>query len=344
MITIEVNPDITVEEWRTYVGSHPEGTYFHLPEWQAVIKESLGHRPFYIFARNEEGRLCGVLPLFQIRSALTGNRLVSLPFANACGPVAHSKDAIEALVNRAKGLCDELKCRYLEIRMMKTSSLGLNVNEYYLNHIIELSEPQVMWKRIDHRARGAVTKARKLGVVVKVDNSAEGFEVFYGLNLRNKRGLGAPGHPSDFFKAIHKHMNGHLHLYLAEVQGKVVAGAIGISFNGLVAYSYAASDSNFLQYHPNDAITWQAILDSSNEGYRSFDLGKMSPDNVGLAQYKKKFGAEEKKLYYHYYPNVPNLVSSNRLGIKYRLFTGLWKRLPLPLLRVLSPIAFRQLD
>jgi serine/alanine adding enzyme len=344
MPTVQVNPEISPEEWRTYVSSRPEGTYYHLPEWQAVLKESLGHKPYYVFAKNEEGKLCGVLPLFHVKSALAGSRLVSLPFANACGPIADSPDTIEALVNRAKSLCDEMKCQYLEIRMTNALSPGLDLNDYFFTYVVELSEPQAMWKRLDKRVRWAVDKARKGGVVVKIDDSAKGLETFHDLNLRTKRRLGVPAHSSGFFTAMRKHMNGHFRLYLAEVQGKVVAGAIDISFNGVVAYSYAASDSSYLQHCPNDAIAWQAIQDSSNEGYRHFDFGKTASDNVGLAQFKKKWGAEKRSLYYYYYPKEPNLVSSNRTGIKYKLVTGLWRKLPLPVLRVLSPIAFRQLD
>lgn len=344
MLTVEVNPEIPRAEWRSYVTGHPEGTYCHLPEWQTVLKESFGHRPYYIFAKNEEGKLCGVLPLIHIKGALTGSRLVSLPFAGACGPIADTPDAIGALVKRAKSLCDELKCSYFEIRMMKPLSLELDVSEYYLNHVIELSEPQTMWKRIDHRARAAVTKARKRGLVVKTDDSAGGLEVFYNLNLRTKTRLGVPAHPLKFFKAIHKHMSGHFRLYLAEVEGKVVSGGVAICCNGVFSAYCKASDSNYLRYNPNDAVTWQEIEDGGKEGYRWLDFGRTGSDNAGLALFKRHFGAEEKKLYYHYYPKMPNLVSSNRTGIKYRLFTGLWKRLPLPLLRVLGPMAFRQLD
>jgi serine/alanine adding enzyme len=344
VLTIEVNPDISPEEWRTFVGSHPQGNYYHLPEWQAVLKESLGQKPYYVFARSPEGKLTGILPLFHLKSILTGSRLISLPFANACGPIADSPDTIEALVNRAKGLRDEMKCQYLEIRMTKPLSPSLELNDYFSTYVVELSEPQAMWKKLDKRVRWVVDKARKGGTVVKIDNSDKGLQAFYDLNLRTKRRLGVPAHTIGFFKAMRKHMNPYFRIYLAEVEGKVIAGALDLSFNGVVGYAYAASDSSYLQYYPNDAIAWQAIQDSSHEGFRQFDFGKTSSDNVGLAQFKKKWGAEKRPLYYYYYPKKPHLISSNRTGIKYKLVTGLWRRLPLPILRVLSPIAFRQLD
>ena len=344
MITIEVNPTVSVEEWRAFVENTPEGSYSHLPQWQAVLKESLGHKPYYVFAKNEDGKLCGILPLFHIRSVVTGSRLVSLPFASACGPIADSPDTVEALVNRAKGLCDEMKCQYLEIRMPKPLSPGLELNDYFSTYVAELSEPQAMWKKLDKRVRWVVEKARKGGTVVKIDNSDKGLQAFYELNLRTKRRLGVPAHTFGFFKALRKHMNPYSRIYLAEVQGKVVAGVMTLSFNGVVAYAYAASDSSYLQHCPNDAIAWQAIQDGSREGFRQCDLGKTASDNVGLARFKKKWGAEKRPLYYYYHPKKPHMISSNRTGMKYKLVTGLWRRLPLPVLRVLGPTAFRQLD
>jgi lipid II:glycine glycyltransferase (peptidoglycan interpeptide bridge formation enzyme) len=91
-------------------------------------------------------------------------------------------------------------------------------------------------------------------------------------------------------------------------------------------------------------LLWQLLEDARNEGFHSSDFGKTDPDNLGLIHFKKKWGAEEKKLYYHYHPRVPNLVTSNRSGRRYRLFTGLWRRLPFPVLRALNSAAFKQLD
>jgi serine/alanine adding enzyme len=345
MTTVEVNPDIPVQEWQSYVGSHPEGNYYHLPQWQEVIKESLNHKPFYLFARNGEGKMIGILPLFQIRSILTGRRLVSLPFSHTCGPLADSEDTIKVLIDRARSLSDELSCSYMEIRTIQPLSLGLEIDDHFHIHVLKLSEPKEMWqKTIDRRARQAVGKARRDGVIVKTHDSAEAFEVFHALNLQTKRRLGVPGHHREFFMAIHKHMKDYARLYLAELQNKFVAGALMLNFNGVAGYSYAASDSRYLKQCPNDLLAWQAIEDSWNAGFHSFDLGKTDPGNLGLSHFKEKWGAQPHKLHFHYYPRAPVLVSSNRSGMKYRLFTTVWRKVPLPLVKALSPTIFRQLD
>ncbi|MBA7472571.1 hypothetical protein ES707_07902 [subsurface metagenome] len=344
MITIELNPTVSTEEWHTYVKNHPGGLMSHLPQWKEVVEESFYHKPFYLFARNEEDRLCGILPLFQVKSWLTGNRLVSLPFA-LCGPITDSEDILKELVYRAKDLCHDLRCSYLEIRMAELKNLGLETSNYFSTYVLELSEPQAVWKKLDPKSvRWAINKARKDGVTVRASSTIEDLKCFYQLNQKTKRKLGVPGHPFTFLKNISSRMGAITRLYLAEFEGLPIAGTITLSFKDTVHYAYAASDERYLRYHPNNLLVWQAIVDSCNQGYRYFDFGRTSPDDEGLVRFKKHWGTEEKKLYYYYYPTVPNLISANRSGIKYKLVTSVWMRLPLLLTRILSPIAFRHLD
>src|SRR4051812_40900666 len=64
-----------------FVKSHPLGTAFHLMAWQRMIRDSFNYTPKHILARDEQGNICGVLPLFLIRSVVFGRMLVSTPQA-----------------------------------------------------------------------------------------------------------------------------------------------------------------------------------------------------------------------------------------------------------------------
>ncbi len=65
--------------WDDYVKSHALGTFFHLSGWQTVIQNSFGHACYFLVAK-DNGRVCGVLPLVEVKSALFGHALVSTPF------------------------------------------------------------------------------------------------------------------------------------------------------------------------------------------------------------------------------------------------------------------------
>ena len=67
-----------VARWNRFVLDHPEGTFFHRAEWVQVLKRAFGHRSHYLYAERG-GQICGVLPLAEVKSALFGHSLVSLP-------------------------------------------------------------------------------------------------------------------------------------------------------------------------------------------------------------------------------------------------------------------------
>jgi len=346
MTTIEVNGKVSHDEWRSYVERHPEGLVYHLPQWKETLEQSFGHRPFYLFARDDEGRFLGTLPLFQVKSPLTGNRLVSLPFSYVCGPIADSESVKAQLVSRAQELCHELGCHYLEIRAMRRLSVDMKVSEYFSTYILELSnDPSAVWKKLERRsARWPIGKAERDGVTVRVDNSIEGIKMFNKLNQRTKRNLGVPAHPLVFLENIGTKLAGHFRVYLAEVSGKAIAGILCLSLRDRVIDAYAASDERYLSCHANDLLVWRAIEDCCKNGYCRFDFGKTPRDNEGLGRFKRKWGAQQHALYYHYYPILPKLISSERSGQKYRLLTGFWKKLPLSLTQTMGSMMFRHLD
>jgi hypothetical protein len=297
----------------------------------------------YVFALDEGGHIRGLLPMAYIRSRLTGNRLVSLPFAHICGPIADTEDTLCAMIDRAVSLCKELNCRHIEIRTMQTLSLDADVGEGFSTYVLELSDPDRIWKTLNMRRR-SIRKARESGVNVKADDSVEGLRIFDILNQRNKRDLGVPAQPPSFLASIHRHMKPWYRLYLADVEGKPVAGIVTLSFKDTVNYAYGASDPRYLALRPNDLTMWHAIEDSCHKGFRHFDFGKTSQNNLGLVNFKKHWGTRELNLRYYTYPKASTSLSSGRTGKGYQLVTSIWRRLPLPVTRILSPLAFRHLD
>lgn len=341
---MKISNEVPYTKWRDYVQAHHFGTFFHLPEWKEIIEDSFGHKPVYIFALDIENNILGILPLFQIRSLLTGNRLVSLPFAFG-GPIANSDEIVNHLIEEGVNQCEKLKCKYLELRTDNQNNIKLKTSDYFSNFLLLLKEPKELWKNLDPKSvRWAITKAVKEGVVTKLSSNFEDLQYFYEINQRTKKNLGVPGHPLIFFKNIFMQAGQFVKLYIAELKGKRIAGIICLSYKDTVYYAYAASEEKYLKYHPNNLLVWRAIEDSYNAGYHYFDFGKTSPDNKGLVSFKKHWGTIEKKLYYYYYPNVPKLLSSNRQGIRYKIVTGLWKSAPSVFTNVLSPFFFKQLD
>jgi serine/alanine adding enzyme len=353
-ITITVTQSCSTKEWDEYVSSHPVSTIYHSPEWSQILEDSLGYKPFHLFARNGDGKLCGVLPLVMVKSLLTGNHLVSLPFSYVCGAITDSPEALSYLIKEAKILCDSIKCSHIEIRVGNNEDPSIDkspwmqnsfeVSRQFSTYILGLSSPDVVWKKLDSKSvRWAVGKARKDGVQVRKGNSIQDIRTFYNLNLKTKRRIGVPGHPERLFLSMFDKLNDRCTLYLASLRQETIAGIITMKSNDTVIYGYGASDDNFRVNQPNSLLVWTAIEEACTNGYKYFDFGRTSPAEKNVTSFKKHWGTEEKILSYYYHPHIPNSIALNETGATYRMASGLWKKMPLPLARYCSDKLFYHL-
>jgi hypothetical protein len=297
----------SIDEWNDYASSHVYSTVYHLTEWSTVLEKSFGYTPFHLFSKNKDGKLSGVLPLVLTKSFGTRNHLVSLPFSHMGGPIADSEIALLDLQEKAKNICDLLKCKYVEIKTMNNlqdsniDSLWINngfeINKQFSTYLLDLSIPEKVWKKLDPKSvRWAIGKARKDGVIVKKSNSVIDINHFYHLNLKTKKRIGVPGHPKCLFTNMFNILGDKCTLYLAELNGEIIAGIITIKFKDTVLYAYGASDDKYRTHQPNSLLVWTAIEESCNEGYRYFDFGRTSPAEQNVTSFKKHWGTGERTL------------------------------------------------
>ena len=95
--TVRAYQPADAARWNDFVRRHPEGTFFHLAEWQRVLTGAFGHRTHYLLAE-QDGEIRGVLPLAHVRSLVFGNALISTPFCVYGGIV--SDDAATRRLHR----------------------------------------------------------------------------------------------------------------------------------------------------------------------------------------------------------------------------------------------------
>lgn len=339
------------EEWQHYVFSHPSATVYHLPAWSRILEKSFGYEPFHLIARNAGGVVCGVLPLLLVKSALTGRRLVSLPFSYRCGPLADSPEVLQALMEEACQLQKQTNSLYLELKGLllpphvtaDKSENGWEKTDQFSTYILDLLTPGEVWKKLDPRVRQHINRARRDGVTIRKGSSVEDFRIFYRLNLKVKKRIGVPGHPEDFLLNIGRDMSDICTLYLAELKNRVIGGHMVLKFNGVMLSAFAASNDRYRKNQPNSLLYWTAIEDACREGTRCFDFGRTSPAEPGGTTFKKHWGTEEKRLTYCYYPHLPHSLALEGTGWKYRLATGLWRKMPLAFAHTAGKQIFRHL-
>ena len=73
----------TDARWDAYVASHPRATVYHTSAWIRIVCE-IGRYPSLCLLEEGDGRVRGILPLVAVESKLTGRRVCTLPFSDAC--------------------------------------------------------------------------------------------------------------------------------------------------------------------------------------------------------------------------------------------------------------------
>ncbi|MFX0204196.1 MAG: hypothetical protein ACFFCW_49495, partial [Candidatus Hodarchaeota archaeon] len=121
--------------WDDFVSRHRFGSVYHHSTWMEVIRNTFPNTtPLYFVLENKTGELNSAIPIFLIRSWLTGNRLVSLPFSPFCDPLVDSLEDLNKLLEVILNKSKKLKASYLEMRVLNGFNL-LNVTAFKENSL-----------------------------------------------------------------------------------------------------------------------------------------------------------------------------------------------------------------
>jgi serine/alanine adding enzyme len=330
------------DDWNAYVLQHPESTFYHLYEWKNVVEGAYGHTPIYLVAR-ENGKITGVLPLFRMKSLILGSKMISLPFGSYGGMCADDAKTERALLNSAIERTNDLSLDYLELRFRNEKELGLIPDLTYNTMVLELDrDPDRVWKeKINKKVRNATRKAIKSDLTV--DQGNHYLKEFYELYAMSMAYLGTPVHSFRFFEMILKEFPENSGIFVAKKDGKVLAALMMLGFREYFISGWEASDRDSLSLNPNNILYWESIKFACEQGFGYFDFGRSIQDS-GTFRFKKPWGAESHQLHYHYHLNRRNTVPNSSTTSESRnRFSKKWKKIPLPITKVIGPILRRSL-
>ncbi len=278
----------------------------------------------------------------EIKSFLTGKRGVSLPFTDACRPIAQDSNQFKKLLLH---VCEHGKragWRYIELR---GGDWPLNPSPYYTtnySHTLELDRDDgKIFSSLKSNVKRNIKRAQKERLQVTRSRTWEAVRAFCRLNCMTRKQHGLPPQPLSFFKNIFNHIisAGKGFVVLAVHQKKPIAGAVFFHFNRQAIYKYGASDQNYLNLRPNNLIMWEAIKYYCRNGFKTFNFGRTEPQNQGLLQFKRGWGTKEEILIYYKFDLNKKRFVTKETGLKtsYKFF----KHMPSPMLRLTGNLLYR---
>lgn len=328
-------------DWDLFVESMPGAPGYASQVWRGILERSFGHRTHFLAARTG-GVLTGVLPLVHMRG-MFGNFLVSLPFVTYGGLLCRDQASSRALLQAAEELRRRLGARHVELRHTRDVNPDLPARRHKVAMALPLDrDEEGMWTGFNAKVRNQVRKAQKAGLEAAWGDG-ELLDDFYAVFARNMRDLGTPVHARSFFANILAGLPGATRIVLIRRQGRAIAAGLLYWHGQTLEIPWASSVRDCNSLCPNNLMYWEAIRLGLRLGLRRFDLGRSSPGS-GTFRFKEQWGARPETLQWHYLlpagAELPNLGTGNP---RFSLAIGLWRRLPLPVTRVLGPLIVRDI-
>lgn len=324
-------------KWDEYVSSHPEGSIYHLSAWQALIKKQFGHNSYYLYSADDKNEINGILPVVQLKSALFGNFIVSVPYFNYGGAIAKDKNIAATLMQEAGKFAQLKSASHVEFRDIEKHEGSWGLREDKVVMLLDLPEDsETLWKNIGTKVRAQVKRPQREPVSCK-QGGLELLDDYYDVFARNMRDLGTPVYAKSFFKSILETFPENAHIVCVYHNDKPAAAGFLLGYKNRMEIPWASALREFNKISVNMYLYWEILKFSIEQGYTQFDFGR-STVNAGTYRFKKQWGAKPRQLYWHYWladgEEVPKMNPDNP---KYKLVINTWQKLPVWLTKIIGP-------
>lgn len=168
---------------------------------------------------------------------------------------------------------------------------------------ISKSEEELL-QGMEQKTRYNIRLAEKKGVTIRVAEKVQDKETFYRILVETARRDGFLIRPLKYFMDMTECLGEApspgvgAQIFLAEREGKPIAGALALRAGPMAWYAYGASANTDRQYMPNHLMQWTLIRWAKSRGCSLYDF-RAVPSNpkpedplYGLYRFKKGFGAQ----------------------------------------------------
>ncbi|MEI8079190.1 MAG: GNAT family N-acetyltransferase, partial [bacterium] len=200
------------------------------------------------------------------------------------------------------------------------------------------TDAELLWKGLSAKVRNQVRKAEKAGVTVRTGRR-ELLDAFYQLYERRQHELGTPAHAKKFLSALLDAFPGAEILVAAQEDGMPVATVFDFAWGAWRVNLYGASDFAQRALCGNMLVYWRSLTRAIETGCRSYDFSRSRADS-GTCDFKRQWGAVPRRICdwrarpaaHGAWQVTPAAAESANPQLP-----RLWRRLPFPVARLLSP-------
>lgn len=292
---------LTDPRWPGLVEQHPAASIFHSCGWLRALQMTYGYEPLAVTTSGPTEPLANALLFCLVRSWLTGDRLVSLPFSDHCEPLVTQRQEFNDLMAFVEDMRKARGLKYVEIRSVDSAlsfdDMFSRSTTYCLHRLDLRPDLKVLYRGfhkdcIQRKIRRA--EREKLSYEVGLDKSLIE-RLYYLLQLTRARHR-LPPQPIEWFHNLVACLGPNIRIRIASQAGRPLAGILTLSQGKHLVYKYGASDAAWNHLGGTAMLLWETIKEAKQSGFESLDLGRSDLDNLGLIAFKGRWAAEGTKL------------------------------------------------
>lgn len=306
---VDLNNTAELDE---FVTAHEHVHFMQTSLW-GKVKTDWGWRA--IICRDSDGKIKGTMALLSHEVHMAKTRMLYAP----CGPIFDwdDYDTFTELVEAAKEYAKENGAYVLrldpcidekdEAFKEVAKKLGFSIDaaldfslfQPRLGYLLDLEgvEVETLEKKYHRSTRTHLHRAQNGGVQIRYGTKEDLPRFCEMMDQTAEKNNFAP-RKQPYFESFLDGMGENAKLYIAELDGKIIAGSISTTLGNRSWFMYGCSDSEYLRSCPNELLQWKMQADAIESGCRWFDFrgveGLPVEDNpfYGLHRYKHGFGAE----------------------------------------------------
>jgi hypothetical protein len=304
---LEIDP-LADSRWPEFLSAHPSASVFHTAGWLRALYRTYGHKPAAIVACGPGRELTAGLVFCRLRSAISGRRLISLPFSDHCELLTTGGMQAAELLSRYGETARAEDCAYVEIRPASNSPLAWNYwkpSQTFFLHRLDLRPGATAVFDGFHKdcVRRRIRHAERQNVTVSEGRDPESIKQFFGLLVKTRRRHGVPPQPLAWFQNLIECMGQSATIHLARKNRQTIATILTLRYGNTMYYKYGASDARFHDLGGVPYLLWRAIETAIHDGLEELDMGRSDCDNPGLIQFKERWRATSSSLVYWELPS-----------------------------------------
>jgi CelD/BcsL family acetyltransferase involved in cellulose biosynthesis len=344
MAIYQIDP-LTDQRWDELVRAHPRASVFHTVAWMKALYRTYRYTPVAFTTSPPGSPLANGLAFCDVRSWLTGRRLVSLPFSDHCEPLVDDPADVQKLVAGLQQRFHEQNWRYVELRPLQNLPGGagaFQASETYCLHQLDLNpDLETLFRRLHKDStQRKVRRGEREGLTIQQGQSEALLDAFCHLQLVTRRRHQLPPQPRQWFRNLIDSFGEALEIRVASKDGRPIAALLTLQSKDTFVYKYGCSDETFHNLGGIPLLMWRSIEDAKRRGLRVFDFGRSDTGNSGLITFKDRWGTQRSTLTYLRYPAG---APPSEAGWKLRLAKRIFERTPNSLLSAAGTLLYKHM-